>query len=141
MVTDEERHEVAERLRGLNGNVSHVRRVYEAEGLSIFCDDQADYYQICDAVAGYLPAEHMHPCDYEELHARLADLIDPDCEEGRYEGVHTARPVDRGALLALAEEMQGYADGAASGDGFPYVNAGSLWSYADRIREALGVAS
>ena len=42
------------------------------------------------------------------------------------------------ALLALAEEMQGYADGAASGDGFPYVNAGSLWSYADRIREACG---
>lgn len=43
------------------------------------------------------------------------------------------------ALLALADEMQGYADGAASGDGFPYVNAGSLWSYADRIREACGV--
>ena len=42
------------------------------------------------------------------------------------------------ALLALAEEMQGYADGAASGDGFPYVNAGSLWSYADRIREECG---
>lgn len=48
-------------------------------------------------------------------------------------------PVDREALLALAGEMQGYADGAASGDGFPYVNAGSLWSYADRIREACGV--
>ena len=48
-------------------------------------------------------------------------------------------PVDRDALLALAEEMQGYADGAASVDGFPYVNAGSLWSYADRIREACGV--
>lgn len=46
---------------------------------------------------------------------------------------------DREALLALAEEMQGYADGAASGDGFPYVNAGSLWSYADRIREACNV--
>lgn len=49
------------------------------------------------------------------------------------------RPVDRDALLALADEMQGYADGAASGDGFPYVNAGSLWSYADRIREACGM--
>lgn len=47
--------------------------------------------------------------------------------------------IDRDALLALADEMQGYADGAASGDGFPYVNAGALWSYADRIREALGV--
>ena len=79
MISDDERREVAERLRGLNGNVSHVRRVYEAEGLSIFCEDQADYYQICDTVTGYLPAEHMHPCDYDEFHARLADLIDPTC--------------------------------------------------------------
>ena len=75
--TDDERRRVAAELRGLNGNVSHVRRVYEDEGSSILCDDQADYYQICHAVAGYLPAEHMHPCDYEELHARLADLIEP----------------------------------------------------------------
>ena len=43
---------------------------------------------------------------------------------------------DRDALLALADEMQGYADGASCADSFPYVNAGSLWSYADRIREA-----
>lgn len=72
---------------------------------------------------------------------RLASFIDPDCEEGRYSVARTVRPVDRKALLALAEEMQGYADGAASGDGFPYVNAGYLWSCADRIREALGVVS
>ena len=78
--TDDERRRVAAELRGLNGNVSHVRRVYEDEGSSILCDDQADYYQICHAVAGYLPAEHMHPCDYEELHARLADLIEPSCD-------------------------------------------------------------
>lgn len=83
MVTDDERREVAQRLRGLNGNISHVRRVYEDEGFSILCEDQADYYQICHAVAGYLPAEHMHPCDYEELHARLADLIDPMCKACR----------------------------------------------------------
>ena len=80
MPTDDERRSVAKRLRGLNGNISHVRRVYEAEGISILCDDQADYYQICDMVTGYLPAEHMHPCDYDELHASLADLIDPKCE-------------------------------------------------------------
>ena len=80
MATDDERRRVAAELRGLNGNVSHVRRVYEDEGSSILCDDQADYYQICHAVAGYLPAEHMHPCDYEELHARLADLIEPSCD-------------------------------------------------------------
>lgn len=84
MIRDEERREIARRLRGLNGNMRHVRRVYEAEGLSIFCEDQADYYQICDAVAGYLPAEHMHPCDYEELHERLADLIDPECRHEEF---------------------------------------------------------
>ena len=100
MATDDERRRVTERLRGLNGNVSHVRRVYEAEGLSILCDDQADYYQICETVAGYLPAEHMHPCDYEELHSRLADLIDPgDMSHGCRDTV----ACDRDALLALAD--------------------------------------
>lgn len=89
-VTDDERRRVAAELRGLNGNVSHVRRVYEDEGFSILCDDQADYYQICHAVAGYLPAEHMHPCDYEELHARLADLIEPQPITGdTSDGYHT----------------------------------------------------
>ena len=123
MATDDERRLVAERLRGLNGNVSHVRRVYEDEGFSILCDDQADYYQICHAVAGYLPAEHMHPCDYEELHARLADLIEPSC--------------DREALLALAEELDGLGlTGFSSGWSSGAVNVGS---FARRIREALGV--
>lgn len=110
MVSDDERREVARRLRGLNGNMWHVRRVYEAAGFSIFCEDQADYYQICDAVAGYLPAEHMHPCDYEELHDRLADLIDPDCEEGRYSVARTVRPVDRDTLLELASTCDSVGD-------------------------------
>lgn len=47
---------------------------------------------------------------------------------------------DRDALLGLAEEMQGHADAAASADGYPYVNAGDLWAYADKIREACGEA-
>ena len=117
MVTDEERHEVAERLRELD---------YSDLQEGLICA-----YLDALGIKGYE--------DWVGIAHRLADLIDPDCEEGRYEGVHTARPVDRGALLALAEEMQVYADVAASGDGFPYVNAGSLWSYADRIREACGV--
>ena len=124
MVTDDERREVAERLRMTTSNVrsAYGPSVLRALGLQSIGHESGEFYTP-DSVD------------------RLADLIDPDCEEGRYDGVHTARPVDRGALLALAEEMQGYADGAASGDGFPYVNSGSLWSYADRIREALGVAS
>ena len=117
MVSDDERREVAERLRAL------------------------DYSDLQESlICAYLDALGIKVYeDWVGIAHRLADLIDPDCDEGRYDGVHTARPVDREALLALADEMQGYADGAASGDGFPYVNAGSLWSYADRIREALGV--
>ena len=147
MISDNERREVAERLRGLNGNVSHVRRVYEAEGLSIFCEDQADYYQICDAVTGYLPAEHMHPCDYDELHARLADLIDPsepkvkcvaevkDDGERLEQLVHDAAVeltgIDRDARLALADELC---------DGYPYgLSHGGLEQLARQIREACGV--
>ena len=154
-MTDDERREVAERLRGLNDNISHVRRVYEAEGLSIICDDQADYYQICDMVTGYLPAEHMHPCDYKEVHDRLADLIEPVRDmlyvtysrstcgpDGRAYMVkvrHRTKgwerefyAVDLEALLALA----GYLDamslgGWASGP----VNVGEV---ARRIREACG---
>ena len=138
MATDDERREVAERLRGLNGNVSHVRRVYEAEGLSIFCDDQADYYQICDAVAGYLPAEHMHPCDYEELHDRLADLIEPNSHQnsGTREVPTSQVPeCDRGALLALADEIED--NDVTYCVSTQYV----LDSYACRIRKACGVVA
>lgn len=126
VISDKERREVARRLRGLNGNAMHVRRVYEAEGFSISCDDQADYYQTCDAITGYLPAEHMHPVDYEELHNRLADLIEPTC--------------DRDALLALSDEMtRKTGNWDVSVDDIPYVIAGYLPAYAERIRRALGV--
>lgn len=137
-VTDDERRRAAaERLRGLNGNVSHVRRVYEDEGFSILCDDQADYYQICHSVAGYLPAEHMHPCDYEELHARLADLIDPDSHPDLGTQKVDASQVpkcDREALLALAEELANVRRWSCYTDD-------DLLDIAERIREACGVVS
>lgn len=42
------------------------------------------------------------------------------------------------ALTKLADEMQGHADAEDyGGDG--RINAGCLWSYADRIRDALGM--
>ena len=44
--------------------------------------------------------------DLVDIWTCLADLIDPDCDEGRYEGVHTARPVEREALLAEAKEAE-----------------------------------
>ena len=59
--------------------------IYEWEKDGLFINnsvsDEGDYSQIHDAVFGYFPAEYMHPGDYEELHERLADLIDcPTCE-------------------------------------------------------------
>ncbi len=214
MATDDERRRVAAALRGLTSNVYGLRKSYESEGCSILCEEQADYYQMCKAVCGYLPPEHMHPCDYEELHDHLADLIDPgpakaptssdtaptrtdatatcdasqDCRDNvacdptergidsiyewcreRLEGAdgdedelycaimraieeyrhtelvtaHTVRPVDREALLALADEMD--KDGRIQRE---RQKAGKRWfidgldvrEYARRVREACGEA-
>ena len=75
----EERREVAERLRKLPFDMVPVIKELEEDELLIDAslNDEADYSQIHNAVFGVFPAEHMHPGDYEELHERLADLIDP----------------------------------------------------------------
>ena len=163
MPTDDERREVAESLRGLNDNISHVRRVYEDEGISILCDDQADYYQICHMVTGYLPAEHMHPCDYKEMHDRLADPIEPGdaakcVAEVKVDGerleklVHDAvaeyAGVDREALLALAVNLDARAaellkvndlDQSRQRRSARQAHAMDLMAACSRVREALGV--
>lgn len=83
MITDEERHEVAARLRELPSDTYAAIKGWEEGGLFIDANihDEADYSQIHNAVFGCFPAEHMNLGDYEELHERLADLIDrPTCE-------------------------------------------------------------
>ena len=78
MITDKDRNEVARKLRGLPVDMYSTIDEWEKDGLFInnsVCDE-GDYSQIHDAVFGYFPAEYMHPGDYEELHERLADLID-----------------------------------------------------------------
>lgn len=78
-MTSEERREVAKRLRKLPSDTYAAIKEWEECGLSIYADisDEADYSQIYDAVFGVFPAEYMCPGDYEELHERLADLIEP----------------------------------------------------------------
>lgn len=78
MVTNEERHEIARELRELPIDMYEVLKSWGFEGIDTCCSDQTDYYLIHQAVFGCIPADHMHPCDYEELHMRLADLIEPD---------------------------------------------------------------
>ena len=124
MVTDDERRRVAERLRkaGVYTIVGKRNDGLTLEWNVALMSELAEAVGLKDVIG-------------IEVFDRLADLIEPS------DTSHVCRDTvacDRGALLALADEMQGYADGAASGDGYPYVNAGELWSYADRIREACG---
>ena len=118
MATDDERREVAERLRGGYDVVSDAHGRFWLNGTLFGMDITArSEEQIRDGLS------------------RLADLIDPDCEEGRYSVASTVRPVDREALLRMADEVEGEGlDGWASGP----VNVGD---YARRIREACGVVA
>ena len=78
MPTNDERRKVAKLLRELPIDMYEVEERWEAEGLGTDCHDQTDYFLIHNVLFGCLPAEHMHPCDYEDLHCRLADLIEPE---------------------------------------------------------------
>lgn len=83
MINDDERREVAARLRALPIDIYAAFKEWGRDGLFVDANiyDEADYGQIHNAVFGCFPAEHMHPGDYEELRERLADLIDrPTCE-------------------------------------------------------------
>ena len=134
MVTDDERREVAERLRDEVG-----------------CGSSWPGMERLGLILG-IKREPRTGWEGRIL-TRLADLIEPSgsvkcVAEVKVDGeklkklVHDSVAeyvgVNREALLGLAEEMQGYADGAASADGYPYVNAGELWAFADHIREACG---
>lgn len=84
MISDDERSEVAARLRELPSDTYAALKRWEEGGLFIDASigDEADYSQIHNAILGCFPAEHMHPGDYEELHERLAYLIDrPTCHD------------------------------------------------------------
>lgn len=83
MISNDERREVAERMRELPSDTYAALKEWEEGGLFIEASigDEADYSQIHNAILGCFPAEYMHPGDYEELHERLADLIDcPTCQ-------------------------------------------------------------
>lgn len=120
MVTNEERREVARRLRHAWVNVPdrdpvrhHLRvlnEIYEAIGIS---DGEADAI---------------------DLFNRLADLIEP-CDMSH--GCRDTVACDRDALLALADDVDGAADDSG---GFEPL-AGMLRDIARSIREAVGVES
>lgn len=83
----------------------------------------------------------MLDCRYYDLCCFTDDSRngEPECPKRDHCQFYSPMP-DVKALAGLTDEMQGHADAADyGGDG--RINAGCLWSYADRIREALGVES
>ena len=79
MATDDERREVAARLRGNTG-----------KGVPLILNVAFAAFEVD-------PVSLDRTVTPDEAAMRLADLIDPDCESDRYGGVHTAYPVDRKA--------------------------------------------
>lgn len=131
MPTDNERREVARKLRGID------------------MDEFSSYGEEFDALytaIGLYDGEGYKIGDWPE---RLADLIEPPMQCPYYDngrhwcGIHDAPAIDRAALLALADEMEGCF--ICSVDGRRRVTAAMaadvIRGYANRIRDALGVAS
>ena len=110
MITDDERREVARKLRE-----SAENGIYTS--------------------AGHVLADIFGISGNSNIFNRLADLIEPDTTKP---GSDTTK-CDRDALLALADEMTWCYEGAASAEGDGTVGAWVVMQYADRIREALGV--
>lgn len=113
MPTDDERRDVARRLR-------------ESAGTAPYMNTSDDF-----AREVFRAAMNESVGDYRAAVDRLADLIEPD-----HVG-DSNKMVDRDALLALADEMEGDARYWLDR---PYDQLGShdVIGYACRIREALG---
>ena len=112
MPTDDERREMARRLRNVEMHAIPDARI---------ADNPMTVEFIAAAVFYDLPY-------VRGLFARLADLIDPDTTK--------APACDRDALLALADAMEDHASDVSAGHN--YVDQRDLNDYARLIREALG---
>lgn len=117
MITDEERRAVTRRLR-------RSRSEWSGMGWRLWLGPK-----FCAVVLSDGNRDEL-----EDAAHRLADLIDPDCEEGRYSVARTVRPVDRDALLELADEMDAYSGHFSTG-----LQECTVQAWAVAIREALGV--
>ena len=188
MVTDDERREVAERLRELGKLAYSPDNTYELMADALGVDDfegtdelfarladligpgpaKCDATATCDVSQGRRDTVACDPTErgidsiYEWCRERLegADGAEDELycaimraiEEYRHPErvtATTARPVDREALLALAEEMELSATRlrnlAGESASFGFLSRGlteaEAEGFARRIREALGVAS
>lgn len=127
MITDEERREIAGKLRSMKD--------YETAGV------------IVRTLLGLEPGELMNDVVRRRMSDRVADLVEPtpSCEFWDAEGrecysVRTVRPVDRGTLLALADGLEFDARCIEdSDDDHESLSPNAMRIYARGIREACGV--
>lgn len=123
MPTDDERREVARRLRGQAKKLGPNMDAHE------FAHYTADVIDVNECMTWY------------EMTLLLADLIDPTRQcphyhsDRHYCSVHDDAIIDRDALLALADDLD-YAGSAV--ENVAYIDQ-TFHESARRIREALGV--
>lgn len=153
MISDNERREVARRLRELSRCVFSPENTYELLADAFGVDDFEDTSDLFNRLADLIepscdPTERGIDSIYEWCFERLegADgaedylycTILSAIEEYRHPErvtARTARPVDREALLALAEEMRRNTRGMLSDD---KVDASDIWYYEHLLRKACG---
>ena len=133
MPTDTERREVARRLRKLARDVDEVSdfdlaRTFGLEATSRYGYDSGDVLRLADLIE---PSEPKVRCVAE------VKVDGEQLEKLVHDAAVELTGIDRDALLALAEELDGLGlTGFSSGWSSGAVNVGS---FARRIRKALGV--
>lgn len=146
MVTDDERREVAARLRNIDAE--RLDRVYGMDGEGGECEDPGMSNAGRDLMLGAIAeAVGMHFAPYyfdaAPLRDRLADLIDPGTTTDTTKDVPvspiSSPIVDRDALLGLADMIDTDADDLRK-QPYSSVNPNDLRDYAESIRDALGVS-
>lgn len=128
MISDNDRRDVARRLR-------EAASYYES------MERDVDFYPV-ESALGLKPAGET--AYTPESVRSLADLIDPQTSEqtNHDESSLSASPIDRDALLALADEMEEFGNLTARHPGVRVLHDEDFsreLGYARRIREALGV--
>ena len=127
-VTDDERREVAARLRKAIG----LHEFAEVLGFNWTDDSDWVWNDVSNLVADLIePGEPKVKCVAE------VKVDGGQLEQLVHDAAVELTGIDRDALLALADEMQRELDECAS----DHEIAGNLQSQIDRIREALGVES
>ncbi|MDM8162430.1 hypothetical protein [Collinsella intestinalis] len=140
MITDDERRRVSEKLRASIPGDGVMRR--GDKGWSL----------LYRTIFGHYMSNQSAGRTYSEVAGRLADLIEPSIPADPGEAglacvdafirEHTEKPVDRDALLALADEMEEFGNLPVKHPGIRVLQNDDFsreLGYARRIRKALGV--